>query len=274
MEECDSCCRQFQEESDSDCCSCDTCSCESGSCCESPSCSECSSCSCSPRANTEVDDKYIQDLDAIKAFVADIAGFIRQNKDTAENANVIPKPEKEAEYEVEQAPKVVQEQAYALPEASPAPQAPMDLALMREIAHIEEIINNTEMNLQNNYAYDGTMPLGVPAHCYMSPRAESPYSYGASTALASDMYHCNTNDHTVTDSFSNTCSPISAAHAPWRSGFEMPAYGMQWEDDRDDQELDLDTLHAHMVSLDIYSYMYLVETVLDERVRREMAAAC
>ncbi|ORM41393.1 uncharacterized protein BXIN_2539 [Babesia sp. Xinjiang] len=279
------CCCCDKAGSDVDSCSSGTCSCDSDSCCSSLSDNECSSCTSSPRSDEGRNENYLQDLNQIKTFIADVATLIRHAKES--EANNIKEPQNEAlelqikkdndtsgscdvqdkEPELQKDTQQSTEQLWhvkpsATCEKEPVvvPSAPEDRALEREIEKFEQIINTTEMTLKNEYAFE-TIVNSNGSPC-------------ASTVVESPQNYCYTNDNTVTDSFSNVTSPNTAGHqSVWNSSFEPVIVGEQSEpysDGWDEAQPDLDKLHAQMVALDLQSYMRLVETVLDERVRREL----
>ncbi|CDR95051.1 hypothetical protein, conserved [Babesia bigemina] len=281
-EDCEVCsCSSGEFESDSSCCSCETCSCDSESRCSCSSPSECSSCSCSPRNAAQPQEVKPNDLEQIKTFIADIAGLIRQSKEVAIKEPPAPEKVPEEPPKAEEPVVVVVEKAE--PEEPPAPVAPVqtrDRELQQEIAELERIIHHSEAALRNGYEARPEQPVETPLGGHVPHFAASPCSTGAATAVESPAYYCYTNDHTVGDPFSCAESPIScSAQRTWRSGFEAPAAGEEHcfcdeseaESDTDYSQLDLDQLHAKMVSLDLISYMKLVESVLDERVRLAIA---
>ncbi|GFE54532.1 nitrogen assimilation transcription factor nirA, putative [Babesia ovis] len=253
--------------SDSDSCSCGTCSCDSdGSCCSYESDSYCSSCSCSPRSDTGRKGNYQQDMDQIRTFIADVATLIRQAKEidgstlkqVEQPTHVVDKtndePHETSEGESTQALKNTEQSTQQADvaennkEESPTkqddvtlPNIPVNKELDKEIAKFEQLINNTEMAL-NGYT---TWLVGDTSQM-------SPY---ATTVGESPENYCYTNDNTLADPFADILSP---------------ATGGEPESSDDEMEPDMDKLHSRMVALDLHSYMQLVESVLDERVRREL----
>ncbi|GIX64641.1 LPXTG cell wall anchor domain-containing protein [Babesia caballi] len=302
------CCRAGEAESDSDCCSCDTCSCDSDCSCGSGSESDLSSCSCSPRRDAERDERYLNELDQIKTFIADIAELLRQAKEVPAAKPSAVQEDRVPEREVVVLPReetIQQPEVVVLPQEEPEPErevqetaqgdekqelevetpleanveanveAPVEsseVALEREIAHFEQIINDSETALKHGCALWADGPPAATGYGHTSVPTESPCPDGESTTMANPAYYCYTNDSTVVGGCSQAPSPYAAGGYPtWRSGFDAYAEE-QWEDDdyEAEEDADLERLHARMVALDLRSYMRLVETVLDERVRMEV----
>lgn len=214
------------------------------------------------------ESSYVEDLNTIKAFITDVAGLIRQGKvaqtlpeltsNRIDKDEVLDKPFAEGE----ETP--VKEK---VPASTPTV---MDKGLEREIAHIENHINRTELNLRNGYIQQGDELLESGESLAGLSPVESYHSTVASTAFGGDAYECNSNDYTVTNALSQMNTPVGGKHFTWHSGFETPSHNIHLDGDLDDKEVDLNVLHSRLVSLDIHSYMCLVERVLDERVRMEL----
>ncbi|GBE61731.1 DNA RNA endonuclease NUC1, putative [Babesia ovata] len=279
-EDCELCsCSSCDSGSVSSCCSCDTCNCDSESCCSWSSPSECSSCSCSPRNVAQPEEVKSSDLEQIKTFIADIAGLIRQSKEVEVKEPPAPKEVPEAPPKVPE-PVVVEKPEPEDPPVTEVPPQPQNHELQHEIAELERIIHRSEVALRNGYESRVDQPVAVPLGEHVPHFVGSPCSAGAATVVATPACYCYTNDNTVGDPFSCVESPISYSAQPtWRSGFDAPPANEEYcycneneaESDTDYNELDLDQLHAKMVSLDLMSYMKLVESVLDERVRLAIA---
>ncbi|EDO06169.1 hypothetical protein BBOV_II002130 [Babesia bovis T2Bo] len=111
--------------------------------------------------------------------------------------------------------------------------APFNKDLDNEIANFEQLINSTEIKLNGHSGF-----------CEFEAQ-ESPY---ATTVADTPVGYCFTNDDTARE--------------------EMPEESCS--ESEDEAEPDLDKLHSRLVALDLHSYMGLVESVLDKRVKLDL----